>query len=87
MLRRDDGMVASLLRNQACDGLRICTPMIAFRQLILGDLSGVRAAVMPGRYLLRTLTPPGTARLLKSSIHKASSARFILELPQMILRK
>jgi len=49
---------------------------------ILGDLFGMRAAVMLGLYLLGFLAALGTARLLKSSVLKASSAPFILELPQ-----
>ncbi|HTX41686.1 MAG TPA: ferrous iron transport protein B [Acidobacteriaceae bacterium] len=49
---------------------------------ILGDLFGLRAAVMLSLYLLGFLAALATARLLKSSILKASSAPFILELPQ-----
>jgi ferrous iron transport protein B len=49
---------------------------------ILGDFFGLRAAVMLGLYLLGFLAALGTARLLKSSILKANSAPFILELPQ-----
>jgi ferrous iron transport protein B len=49
---------------------------------ILGDLFGMQAAVMLSLYLLGFLAALGTARLLKSSILKASSAPFILELPQ-----
>jgi len=49
---------------------------------ILGDLVGLQAMVMLGLYLLGFLAALGTARLLKSSILKASSAPFILELPQ-----
>jgi len=49
---------------------------------LLGDLLGMRAAVMMSLYVLGFLAALGTARLLKSSILKASSAPFILELPQ-----
>lgn len=49
---------------------------------LLGDLLGLRAAVMLGLYVLGFLAALATARLLKSSILKASSAPFILELPQ-----
>jgi ferrous iron transport protein B len=49
---------------------------------LLGDLLGMRAAVMLSLYLLGFLAALGTAWLLKSSILKASSAPFILELPQ-----
>jgi ferrous iron transport protein B len=49
---------------------------------ILGDFFGLRAAVMLSLYLLGFLAALGTARLLKSSILKAASAPFILELPQ-----
>lgn len=49
---------------------------------LLGDLLGMRAAVMLSLYLLGFLAALGTARLLKSSILKAASAPFILELPQ-----
>jgi ferrous iron transport protein B len=42
----------------------------------------MRAAVMLGLYLLGFLAALGTARLLKSSVLKASAAPFILELPQ-----
>jgi ferrous iron transport protein B len=49
---------------------------------ILGDFFGLQAAVMLGLYLLGFLAALGTARLLKSSVLKASSAPFILELPQ-----
>jgi ferrous iron transport protein B len=49
---------------------------------ILGDFFGLRAAVMLSLYLLGFLAALGTARLLKSSILKANSAPFILELPQ-----
>jgi ferrous iron transport protein B len=49
---------------------------------ILGGFFGLRAAVMLSLYLLGFLAALGTARLLKSSILKASAAPFILELPQ-----
>ena len=49
---------------------------------ILGSFFGMQAAVMLGLYLLGFLAALFTARLLKSSILKASSAPFILELPQ-----
>jgi ferrous iron transport protein B len=49
---------------------------------ILGDFFGLQAAVMLGLYLLGFLAALMTARLLKSSVLKASSAPFILELPQ-----
>ncbi|HZZ38063.1 MAG TPA: ferrous iron transport protein B [Acidobacteriaceae bacterium] len=49
---------------------------------LLGDLLGMRAAVMLSLYVLGFLAALGTAWLLKSSILKASSAPFILELPQ-----
>jgi ferrous iron transport protein B len=49
---------------------------------LLGAFLGMRAAVMLGLYLLGFIAALATARLLKSSILKASSAPFILELPQ-----
>ncbi len=49
---------------------------------ILGDLFGMRAAVMLSLYVMGFMAALATARLLKSSILKASSAPFILELPQ-----
>ena len=49
---------------------------------LLGAFLGMRAAVMLGLYLLGFMAALVTARLLKSSILKASSAPFILELPQ-----
>jgi ferrous iron transport protein B len=49
---------------------------------LLGDFFGLQAAVMIGLYVLGFLAALLTARLLKSSILKASSAPFILELPQ-----
>ena len=49
---------------------------------LLGDLFGLRAVVMLSLYVLGFLAALVTAWLLKSSILKASSAPFILELPQ-----
>ncbi len=49
---------------------------------LLGRFFGLQAAVMLGLYLLGFLAALMTAWLLKSSILKASSAPFILELPQ-----
>jgi ferrous iron transport protein B len=49
---------------------------------ILGGFFGLRAAVMLSLYVLGFLAALTTARLLKSSILKANSAPFILELPQ-----
>ncbi len=49
---------------------------------LLGSLLGMQAAVMVSLYLLGFVAALATARLLKSSILKASSAPFILELPQ-----
>ena len=49
---------------------------------ILGGFFGLRAAVMLSLYLLGFLAALFTARILKSSILKANSAPFILELPQ-----
>ena len=49
---------------------------------VIGSLIGLRACVMLGLYVLGFLAALGTARLLKSSVLKASSAPFILELPQ-----
>jgi ferrous iron transport protein B len=49
---------------------------------LLGDFFGLRAAVMLSLYVLGFIAALATARLLKSSILKASSAPFILELPQ-----
>ncbi len=49
---------------------------------ILGGFFGLRAAVMLSLYVLGFLAALMTARILKSSILKASSAPFILELPQ-----
>ncbi|WP_158748154.1 ferrous iron transport protein B [Acidobacterium sp. S8] len=49
---------------------------------LLGSFFGLQAAVMLSLYVLGFLAALATARLLKSSILKASSAPFILELPQ-----
>jgi ferrous iron transport protein B len=49
---------------------------------IIGGFFGMRAAVMLSLYLLGFLAALATARLLKSSVLKAASAPFILELPQ-----
>src|ERR1700723_2950471 len=49
---------------------------------ILGNFFGLRAAVMLSLYVLGFLAALMTARLLKSSVLKANSAPFILELPQ-----
>jgi ferrous iron transport protein B len=49
---------------------------------LIGEFFGLRAAVMLSLYLMGFLAALGTARLLKSSILKAASAPFILELPQ-----
>jgi ferrous iron transport protein B len=49
---------------------------------LLGDFFGLQAAVMLSLYVLGFLAALGTARILKSSFLKASSAPFILELPQ-----
>lgn len=49
---------------------------------LLGSFFGLQAAVMLSLYALGFLAALVTARLLKSSILKASSAPFILELPQ-----
>ena len=49
---------------------------------IIGDFFGLRAAVMLSLYAMGFLAALVTARLLKSSILKAASAPFILELPQ-----
>lgn len=49
---------------------------------LLGEFFGLRAAVMLSLYVLGFIAALATARLLKSSILKASSAPFILELPQ-----
>ena len=49
---------------------------------ILGHLIGLRAAVMLGLYGLGFIAALVTARLLNSSVMKASTAPFVLELPQ-----
>lgn len=49
---------------------------------VLGNFLGLQAVVMLSLYLLGFLAALATARLLKSSILKASAAPFILELPQ-----
>jgi ferrous iron transport protein B len=50
--------------------------------LFLGGIIGLRAIVMIGLYALGFLAALFTAKLLNSSVMKASSAPFILELPQ-----
>jgi ferrous iron transport protein B len=50
--------------------------------LFLGGILGLRAIVMLGLYALGFLAALFTAKLLNSSIMKASTAPFILELPQ-----
>ena len=65
--------------------LPIYTLMIAAfipNRPILGDFFGLRAAVMLSLYVLGFVAALFTARILKSSILKTSSAPFILELPQ-----
>jgi ferrous iron transport protein B len=49
---------------------------------VLGSLIGLRACVMLSLYVLGFAAALATARLLKSSVLKASSAPFVLELPQ-----
>ncbi|MBV8631660.1 MAG: ferrous iron transport protein B, partial [Silvibacterium sp.] len=49
---------------------------------LIAEFFGLRAAVMLSLYVMGFLAALGTARLLKSSILKAASAPFILELPQ-----
>ncbi len=49
---------------------------------ILGNFFGLRAAVMLSLYVMGFLAALGTARLLKSSVLKANSAPFMLEMPQ-----
>jgi ferrous iron transport protein B len=51
-------------------------------RLFAGGIIGLRAIVMLGLYLLGFLAALFTAKLLNSSVMKASSAPFILELPQ-----
>jgi ferrous iron transport protein B len=65
--------------------LPIYTLMIAAfipNRNVIGSLIGLRACVMLGLYVLGFLAALGTAKLLKSSVLKATSAPFILELPQ-----
>ncbi len=50
--------------------------------LFLGGLIGLRAMTMLGLYILGFLAAMITAKLLNSSVMKASAAPFILELPQ-----
>jgi len=50
--------------------------------LFLGGIIGLRAMVMLGLYVLGFLAALFTAKLLNSSVMKATSAPFILELPQ-----
>jgi ferrous iron transport protein B len=49
---------------------------------VLGNLIGMRACVMLSLYVLGFLAALLTAKLLKSSVLKASSSPFVLELPQ-----
>ena len=49
---------------------------------VLGSLIGLRACVMLSLYVLGFTAALATARLLKSSVLKASAAPFVLELPQ-----
>jgi ferrous iron transport protein B len=49
---------------------------------ILGNFFGLRAAVMLSLYVMGFLAALATARLLKSSVLKANSAPFMLEMPQ-----
>lgn len=49
---------------------------------LLGNLVGLRATVMLGLYALGFLMALFTAKLLNSRVMKASSAPFVLELPQ-----
>jgi ferrous iron transport protein B len=51
-------------------------------QRFLGGVFGLRAMVMLGLYALGFLAALVTARMLNSSVMKASAAPFILELPQ-----
>ena len=65
--------------------LPIYTLMIAAfipNRNLLGGLLGMRAAVMLGLYAAGFLAAMVTARLLNSSVMKASPAPFVLELPQ-----
>ncbi|HVG27911.1 MAG TPA: ferrous iron transport protein B [Acidobacteriaceae bacterium] len=49
---------------------------------LVGHLVGLRATVMLGLYVLGFLAALATAKLLNSRVMKASSAPFVLELPQ-----
>lgn len=49
---------------------------------ILGHVIGLRASVMLGLYVLGFLAAMVTARLMNSRVMKASTAPFVLELPQ-----
>ncbi|HEX6771075.1 MAG TPA: ferrous iron transport protein B, partial [Acidobacteriaceae bacterium] len=49
---------------------------------VLGSIVGMRACVMLSLYVLGFLAALLTAKLLKSSVLKASSSPFVLELPQ-----
>ena len=51
-------------------------------RMFLGGVVGLRAMVMLGLYALGFLAAMFTAKLLNSSVMKASTAPFILELPQ-----
>ena len=51
-------------------------------RMFVGGFVGLRALVMLGLYALGFLAAMFTAKLLKSSVMKASNAPFILELPQ-----
>ena len=51
-------------------------------QKFLGGVIGLRAMVMLGLYLLGFLAAMVTAKMLNSTVMKASAAPFILELPQ-----
>lgn len=65
--------------------LPIYTLMIAAfipNRRVLGSIIGMRACVMLGLYVLGFVAALGTAKLLKSSVLKASSVPFVLELPQ-----
>jgi ferrous iron transport protein B len=65
--------------------LPIYTLMIAAfipNRIFLGGILGLRALVMLGLYALGFLAALFTAKLLNSSVMKATSAPFILELPQ-----
>ncbi len=51
-------------------------------RMVVGGVVGLRALVMLGLYALGFLAALVTAKLLNSSVMKASTAPFILELPQ-----